>query len=280
MMKQLKKVRAGLIAAALASTVGLAPFDEEQEIASPAPETVRLIPADPPPMIDLSILEPSQNLAALTTTPATAMDTLRSELFRQLKEAIPGRDEDVVFDNLTLPQNFELPEGPWRVDFNFKLPQRGTGTVIFAGAITEAGQSTKRFTGSIVMDRMAVGVQVKRLIRRGEKVGPDDLTVLKARLGDLPSDALSKVEILIDKAARSEIRPGVWLTGKMLDLPELIKSRQSVTMKLRNGPIQITCPGMAKQKGALGDVIRIENTESKKEVMARVISRDVVEVVY
>lgn len=205
---------------------------------------------------------------------------LEKELLRQLKRALPGGGEGMVFGNPKLPSDLGLEPGPWEVKFEFRTPRKGIGRAVYSASVIQNERQVRRITGSINLDRMARGVQVRRVVRRGEKLRPGDLVALDARLSLLPKDSFASVEGLVGTAARSEIRPGTWITGRMLKMPTMVKNRQAVTVRLVNGAIRLTTKGTAKQDGVMGEVIRVENGESKREVLARVISHDLVEVVY
>jgi flagella basal body P-ring formation protein FlgA len=277
---------------ALLNTVVLATaFGQETEadlrlIAVNTPQSVLPVPEVLIPVIDLSILEISipsgSDEQATQAAPALepTAQTLESELLRQLRIQLPAGGEDIEVERINFHQDITLPAEPWNVDFSFRMPQRGIGNVSFTGAVMGPDQKVQKVTGTLSIDRIAMGVQATRIIRRGEPIGEGDLKRVQARLSQLPPDALPRTDFLVGTEARNEIRPGVFLTGRMLELPTLIKSRQAVTMRLDNGPIQIVAKGIAKQNGSLGDVIRIENPSSKREVLARVIASDTVEVIY
>lgn len=221
-----------------------------------------------------------QNLLSSVEPKPTPEQVIEKEFYSQLRQSLPGRGEGATFGNLRMPMNLDLPEGKWNVRFEFRLPQRGIGTVLGTGTIFQAGRPIQRVTASVLLDREALGLQVRRVVRRGERIRPEDVILMQTSLSQLPSDAVSDFTPALGAAARSEIRPGMWVTGRMLVTPVAVKSRHAVTIRLIEGPIEIVTKGIAKQNGAIGEVIRVENIRSKREVLARVISRDEVEVLF
>ena len=129
------------------------------------------------------------------------------------------------------------------------------------------------------MDREAEGLQATRLIRRGEAIGSGDLKALPARLSQLPRNAMDGHSLGDGAVARGELRPGMWLTGDMLKVPEAVRRGQGVKIVLQRGPIRIAAPGVTTQGGALGEVIKVENVGSGRSLFARVISKEEVQVV-
>jgi flagella basal body P-ring formation protein FlgA len=208
------------------------------------------------------------------------MEAFERELQRQLRAALPGGGQGVLIQRPRLPLGFEHPQAPWTAELDFKLPLKGVGAVPFAGTIREEGGPARRVTGLVEIDRAAMGVQARRLIRRGERIDPEDLTAFGAPLSHLPTDAVQSVESASGCAARREIRPGLWITGGMLENPKVVRRRQAVLMRLSRGPLTITTKGLAMENGAVGDVIRVQNSGSGRQVMARILDREVVQVVH
>lgn len=258
------------------------------KIGDPGPARRSLTPA-----IDLSILGLSRDArlhatagnsgratAARRGAQLSATDLLKRKLYAQLQAELPGRGDDILIGDLKLPMKINFPDGPWDVDFHFRMPRNGVGRIVYTGIISQNGRPRQRLTGSLSLDRKARGVQVRRLIRRGEIIKPGDLVALETSLSRLPADTFSSVENLAGAAARSELRPGAWLTGRMIESPTIIKRNQVVTMKLERGALHISCKVIAKQKGRTGDIIRVQNIQTGREVPARIISRELVEPIY
>lgn len=211
---------------------------------------------------------------------ASDRSVLEAQLFEQLRAALPGSD-DYVLEQATLPDNIVLPAGGWSVRFDFRLPPRGIGRATYTAYLFDrASGETQRFSGTVTIDREATGLTVTRLVRRGETLGESDVQLLPTRLSLLPRGALDQIELAVGGEARRELRPGEWLTDQVLSTPNLLKRGQAVTMRLERGPLVITAPGVVQQPGGLGELVRVQNAQSKKEVYARVLSNDEVQVLY
>ena len=206
---------------------------------------------------------------------------LEQELYQQLRAALPDGGTGVILDQATLPADLKLPAEGWEARFDFRIPSRATGMIPFTGTVTAAdGRLVRRFAGSVRLDRDAQGVQVTRVVRRGERIAEGDVQVMKARLGQLERGAFDDAAFVAGTVARQELRPGRWVTEQMVEVPKAVKRGQGVTVRLQRGPIQITAPGICAEAGALGQVIKVQNAQSKREVFARVISGDEVQVIF
>jgi flagella basal body P-ring formation protein FlgA len=235
----------------------------------------------PAPTASAAAAAPVEQVLAAISKEAPKNDTLESMLFTQLHAAMPQGSEGYIFENVILPTLNNLPAKGWKVRYDFRMPTRGIGQATFTGRILDGNERQLRsFTGSVAIDREASGAQATRVIHRGEALRPGDIQLMGTRLSQLPRGALDRIDALPGTIARSELRPGQWLTEQMVQVPQVIRQNQPVTMVVNHGPIHITAPGISQQNGALGEVIRVANAQSQRTLFARVLSKDEVQVVF
>ena len=60
------------------------------------------------------------------------------------------------------------------------------------------------------------------------------------------------------------------------NLPVLVRTGEPVVIEVVSGAIRVEALGRARQSGKLGDVIRVENVDSRKTITARVVDKGVV----
>jgi flagella basal body P-ring formation protein FlgA len=295
-----------LLFAALATVAVADAALEIPALELPPPPVVETIGNDPvsPPAVDMTLIAalravpfegasfdvaPDRNVAAAMPMVLGILDDIGSRsdgqqmletmLFDQLREALPG-SESCLLEQPTLPAYLALPSGGFDAKFHFRLPGAGIGRATYSAALTDPRTGDQqRFSGTVVIDREASGVTVTRLVRRDETIGPDDVQVLTARLSRLPRGTLDAADQAVGTKARKELRPGEWLTEQSVTTPDLVRRGQAVTMRLNRGPLTVTAPGIVQQRGARGELVRVQNAESGKDIFARVVSGDEVEVV-
>jgi flagella basal body P-ring formation protein FlgA len=203
---------------------------------------------------------------------------LETKLFDQLRQDLPG-SEEYVLDQATIPESIELPKGAWTVDYNFRLPAAGIGHATYSATLRElASGEAQRFSGTVAIDRESSGVTVTRVVRNGEILREGDVQTLKARLSQLPRGAFDSADLAVGAKARREIRPGEWLTDQHIGVPDMVKRGQGVLMRLVHGPMTISAPGIAAQSGGRGQIIRVQNASTKKEIFAKIVSKEEVQV--
>lgn len=77
---------------------------------------------------------------------------------------------------------------------------------------------------------------------------------------------------------KREVPAGTVLVNEMFDLPALVTNGHEVTVKLVSGDLVIVTRGQAVNDGAMGQLVRVFNPDSRKDYVARVTGIDEVEV--
>jgi len=94
----------------------------------------------------------------------------------------------------------------------------------------------------------------------------------------LPRNFVSDLQEVLGKRTKRRIPAGTVLRPDLVDLPCLIRRRDVVTIIARANGLEISTLGEARQRGRLGDRIRVVNLDSKKNVYGRVMDKNTVAV--
>jgi flagella basal body P-ring formation protein FlgA len=130
-------------------------------------------------------------------------------------------------------------------------------------------------------------VQVAVCQRRIEK--GEELTSASVYIERRPVDPQSRLILtptaITGKKTRHALMPGqVILTSDVETLnnsisdPVLVRSQETVRLQIQVGGLRVTAAGTALQEGRRHQLIRVQNIDSKKILMGRVIDRSLVEV--
>ena len=122
-------------------------------------------------------------------------------------------------------------------------------------------------------------VRAKDKLSRGEVISKDRVNVVLEPLDYRNEKAFSQIEEVEGKEAKREIPAGAALTPSFLQEETLIERGDLVTMVAKYGGIVVTGMGKARGEGSMGDIIVVENPDSKKRLEAEVIGERMVEVV-
>lgn len=130
----------------------------------------------------------------------------------------------------------------------------------------------------ITVKVMADVVVAKNSLPRGTIIGPDDLILRQRDLARLHRGYLEQPKLAIGKKLSQRLRKNQVLIPSQLDTPNAIKRNSHVTITANNKLLQIRMAGKALQSGSLGEMIRVRNESSKRELDARIIAPGIVEV--
>ena len=111
---------------------------------------------------------------------------------------------------------------------------------------------------------------VRRAVRKGEPLGSEITVLVEEDITRLHRSFLLHADRLRGMVAKRTLQPGRIISPEDLTAPLLIHRGQVVMIRVQTPNIFITAPGRAKQNGKLGEIIRVENLQSKKIIYARV----------
>lgn len=105
-----------------------------------------------------------------------------------------------------------------------------------------------------------------RSLNAGELVQPSDLVWGKAALA--PADAPGDADVVIGLAARRPLRAGAAVSVRDVIAPQVIKSGDLVTVTYDHDGVSLALQGKAMGSAATGEQVSVQNTSSKKIILA------------
>ena len=113
-------------------------------------------------------------------------------------------------------------------------------------------------------------------IRAGQRISADMVKVERMMIGLEGKGAFEKVRDVLGKIPSRSIEKGELIRRSDLRLPVIVRRGDVVMIVAKYGMIRITARGKAVENGRLGDVIEVENLNSKRRIRAEVMSPGVV----
>ena len=199
-----------------------------------------------------------------------------------LLERLPWPSEDVNIEPEAEPEDREVAAG--------------SGTPVLeaatAGSITSAGKVRVLVTGKAdgrSLFRTTVSFQVhvfgtvivaRRRIRRGEIFTEDNIVGRRLDVTTLSMGSpCSRAELIGNKAARA-ISPGKPISRKMVITPPVVKRGNVVQIVFKTPFLSLSARGVAKDSAAPGEVVRVKNIDSGREVIGKAMPDGSVSVSY
>jgi len=144
-----------------------------------------------------------------------------------------------------------------------KAGERFTATL---AASEDAGAQVVKVSGR-VYEVTSIPVLTRRVSSK-EAVGPDDIRFVEMRSDAIDRDVITDADALVGMVPRRQTAENVPLHASDFRAPVVVTKGSLVTMVMQTPYMLLTAQGRATEDGALGQAIRVMNTQSKVTVDA------------
>jgi flagellar basal body P-ring formation protein FlgA len=191
-----------------------------------------------------------------------------------------GMGWDVHIRKITISEALKLPEG--NIDYEIAAPQQweGWGNISIAVLARQKDRLVRNIPVRIDVEALTDMVVVLRQIEYGASITAADLAVQKREITLNSHLAARKLDEVIGKKSRTTLRVNQPVRTDQVEKVPLVKSGQMVTIVAENSVLKISVAGKAHSSGAEGDIIRVQNLTSLKEIPAKVIDASTVQVAF
>ena len=121
-------------------------------------------------------------------------------------------------------------------------------------------------------------VVASRFLRRNQLVEEGDLTMTAIRLAWPAGHYIDNPDLAVGKRVIRSISARLPITPDALGQPYMIKQGSRITIQYVHGALKVLALGTAKEDWAGGASIRVSNLDSKKDLWARVVDSQTVQV--
>lgn len=204
---------------------------------------------------------------------------LREVFRKEVVSALPWPEEAIEITRFSAePLPLQVPEGTKERVQIPETPHPGSNTLLVDYLVGGRLLARVRAVGFVEV-RVPV-VVLKRPLPRGAVLSATDLALEKRPLTRLPQDALFDLREALGKELRVGLPAGRVLRRSQVRVPAVVRRNQIVRILARSAHLTVTARGQARQDGRPGEIIRVRNLSSKKEIYARVVGPGVVEVTF
>lgn len=123
-------------------------------------------------------------------------------------------------------------------------------------------------------------LMTKETLERGHVLAASDLTQRKFNISNLRSGYLTRADEVVGLTLKRRTRELQPLTMSQLDAPVMVERGQRVVMIADQDGVEARTTGIASKKGRKGEMIRVKNERSEREVTATVVDMGVVRTGY
>ncbi len=221
-------------------------------------------------------------LVALAS-PGTAR-TLDSSYFQGLflrlaQKQLPWPAEDLVLVRFVAePEHLRVPEGTREIVRLTQPLHPGPNTLLVDYVYQGRLLKRVRLLGSLEV--MLPVLVLKRPLPRHALISRADVSLERRPLTRLPKDVVLHVKDVLGLRTRMSLRAGSVLRSSVLEIPPVVKRGSLVRIVAQGENFVVTAVGEARQDGRPGEIIRVRNLASKREVFARVVDEKTVKVTF
>jgi flagella basal body P-ring formation protein FlgA len=202
------------------------------------------------------------------------MEAVLVDYLKTAAADLPG--VELSLENIYLPPRFMVPTGKIAYQVIPAQPQV-VGSRRLTLITRVDGQLIANQSMRVVLKARAQVVVTTTDLKRGETLTAADLQLQQMDISDLNEPFLA-VDELIGKQLKQTVRQGQALQRNQLEFPPMIKRGERVTIQASNPGLMLKASGEARQNGELGDMIRVRNIGSQREVVCRVLAAGLVSV--
>lgn len=209
--------------------------------------------------------------AAAARAESPAVERVRADLERFLSERVEDPEATIELPALrAFDYDVSRAPGELRTELSSRSTAPLRGRVPVTVALYVGDQLVKRAVVSPYV-RIADRVLVTRhALARGHVINEADLAYASRDRAASPPDAARDLEALLGMRAKRGLSAGQVARSGDFEARPVVERGDRVTLVLMQGPLLIQAAGLAQEKGATGDWIRVVNLDSDRELTGRV----------
>jgi len=203
---------------------------------------------------------------------------IRSAVEAYVRQKTSGLGWDVRIKPYEITKGPVQPDGP--LEYEVVAPQQweGWGAVSLTVFARQGDRVVRNSSMRVEVEALTDMVVTLRQLDHGTIITGKDIAVQKRDIASVGGKFSRSMDDLIGKRLRTTIKANAALRADQVEKVPLITSGQMVTIVAENEIIKITVAGRARNAGAEGDTIMVQNLNSLKELPARVINSSTVQV--
>lgn len=203
---------------------------------------------------------------------------VRDAVTQFVKNRTAGMGWDVRIRRIVITAALKLPGGA--IDYEVIAPQQweGWGSIRVAVIARQKDRVVNNIPVQLDVEALIDTVITLRQIEHGTIVSPADLVLQKREITQNSHLAARTLDEVVGKKARMALRANQPVRADQVERVPLISSGQMVTIIAESGTLKVSVAGKARSSGVEGDMIRVQNLTSLKEITARIIDSSTVQV--
>jgi len=179
---------------------------------------------------------------------------------------------DVVVSKFKVSNNKPVPAGEIDLQLYKKDRRRLGGYVKLIAVISVGGVVKNKVKLSGWVDVFESVVYASRNLKRGETMQADDVYLARKNVSHISADYLTDISSVTGLMAKHSIKADSCIKAWMLKKSPIVSRGDLVTIIAESSGLRLTVPGRVLMKGFTGDIVKVQNLMSKKDIYAKVVN--------
>jgi flagella basal body P-ring formation protein FlgA len=226
---------------------------------------LRQLPVDPSAVI----LESPGTVSVTTASQRVEGNDLAAFVREQLAAERGGAAESLAVQVTGPVAPLVLPEGRLELKLRSRPGAELRGTTAHPVEAWVDGTLVRSVSVPVRISLLGEVVVAARPLVRGTILGPEDVRVERRELTNGPEPLRTTREAMDHRATRN-IAYGEVIHAGLLELPPLVRRGETVLVSAEGRGVRAVLQAEAREDGRLGQVIRVRNLSSGREVYGRV----------
>jgi flagella basal body P-ring formation protein FlgA len=146
--------------------------------------------------------------------------------------------------------------------------RRLTALVVMPGSTK--GRRGQLRVGGIAVETVEVAL-LNRAVARGEAIKAEDVTIERRVRENVPTDALADLASISGRVARRALSAGGMVRQSEIMRQEVVARGEPVLIVYEAPGLALSLRGKANEAGAVGDIIAVQNLQSKRLMQATIV---------
>jgi flagellar basal body P-ring formation protein FlgA len=164
-----------------------------------------------------------------------------------------------------------VPEGNTALRFILKSPPSSFRNMLLPLEVSVDGRSARTVWIKADVRINATVMQAARMLPFGTALTGDDIRPVRIEITDPRAACVRKAEAATGKILRRSIKTGELITEDALSDPPVVRSGDTVRLRLEQQNIRLVILARAEQDGRMGQSIRVRNLEFARVMKALVV---------
>jgi len=215
-----------------------------------------------------------------TNSQTVNADGLRDKALMTIKQQIGNNVDqaDLMISPVGSLQDVVAPVGNVQVTASLPYGIRYNAPTIVSLTMTVDGQVVGKIPLGFNVQLYGQVVVASQPVSFGEGLTQDNIRYERMDIGRLAAGYYTSKDKLVGLLVRRSLTPGMVITDALINKPLLIKQGDMVNIVAQIGGMEVVVAGKAMQNGNEGQLIRVQNINSAKVILAKVLNGSTVEV--